>query len=160
MTSREQAVRAPTGLPYGQRKQLEDAQSAVPLPDNTSPASGGQGVANVQPPNVFAPTTRPGEPLTAGAAAGPGPAQLELLPPDPVAHLRALYARFPHEDLRRLLERANEGSAGRGGTAATTNAPQPPTRTSQPTGPQTPQSPNPASATPPTPLGPPTETGL
>ena len=81
----------------------EDAQRAAPMAGGTppSPVSGGGAAQGAPPaqPNIFAPTERPNEPLTAGA---------ELLPPDPVAHIRALYARFPNDDLRRLLERASE----------------------------------------------------
>lgn len=155
MTSREQPVRAPTGLPYGEKQKLEQAQQAIPLPAQPSPQGGGQqqGEQPVERPDVFAPTGRPSEPLTAGAASGPGPQSLELLPPDPVAHLRALYQRFPHEDLRRLLERASEssgrGASGRGGAESPTP--------SQPTGPvaQPPQS---GSPTPPEPRSSPPST--
>lgn len=111
MTARPtQPVEAPTGLRYGERKQLEDSQRAMPLPDNTpSTATGTSGEpAPVSRPNVFAPSDRPGEPLTAGAAEGAGPSQLGLLPADPVAHIRALYQIAPNDDLRRLLERASE----------------------------------------------------
>lgn len=109
MTTRTQPVQAPSGLGYGQRKQLEDAQKQVPLPDRTpvSASTSPQG-APVARPDVFGPTERPDEPITAGAAAGAGPANLALLPPERYAHIQALYNMFPHEDLRRLWERASE----------------------------------------------------
>lgn len=155
MTSREQAVRAPTGLKYGQRKQLEDAQKAVPLPDNTPQAGGGGQAPPVQPPNVFAPTARPGEPLTAGARGGAGPSPI-LPDMSGTELLRALVMNGydTSGDLRRLLERASSGTsrptpAGPPrppGSGATPGGPPP-----QPAQPQTP--PQPASPTPPPPTG-------
>lgn len=105
MTARDQPVRVPTGLKYGQRKQLEDAQKALPLPDNTpQPATGGQ-EAPVQRPDVFAPSERPGEPITAGAAAGAGPSP--MLPDTSGSEmLRAMIMNGLDQsgELRRLLE--------------------------------------------------------
>lgn len=108
MTSREQPVDAPTGLRYGEKKQLEDAQRVVPLPDNTTTASppSAAPTRQVERPDVFAPTARRSEPLTAGAAEGPGPADLSMLPPDPVSVLRAIYLQYPSPGIRRLLERS------------------------------------------------------
>lgn len=110
--SGEQPVRAPTGGNYGARRQLEAAQGAVPLPNNdpasTVPAAtsggggGGRPAAPVQAPDVFAPTQRPGEPLTAGS----GPEGFGMLPADPVETLRAIYLRSPSSGVRRLLEYA------------------------------------------------------
>lgn len=102
MTQRPtQPVREYTGLDYGENKRLNDAQKALPLPNNTPQTPTAAAVPQRQPvqrPNVFGPTQRPNEPLTAGAG---------LLPDDPIAHLRALYLKFPNEDLRRLIERAS-----------------------------------------------------
>lgn len=112
MTTRDQPIRVPTGLRFGERQELEEAQRQIPLPDttaDTATAVSGE-PAPVDRPDVFAPSERPDEPITAGAREGAGPANVGLLPPDPVAHLRALYQLFPHEDLRRLLERASERS--------------------------------------------------
>lgn len=63
----KQPMRAPTGLPYGDAGKLMAAQQAVPLPD-TTPDPG-------SPPPVMlhADTQNPGQPVTAGAAMGPGP---------------------------------------------------------------------------------------
>lgn len=69
---------APTGLPYGEHKQLVDAQRAVPLPA-APPATAGPAVASPVPttpgslPPFDRPTERPDEPVTAGLAVGPGP---------------------------------------------------------------------------------------
>jgi hypothetical protein len=52
-----------------------------------------------------APTQRPGEPLTTGLPTGPGGGPEALgLPTDPVSNLRKIYAQYPTEDLRALLE--------------------------------------------------------
>ena len=102
-----QPVRAPSGGPQGQRKQLETAQKAIPLPEGSGPPGGAappNGVAPVQRPDVFGATTRPGEPLTAGAPAGPGSNGIGMLPDDPVEFLRAVYLQFPSPGLRRLIE--------------------------------------------------------
>lgn len=121
MTARDsQPVRAPTGLDYGERKQVTDAQRAAPLPDNRSqppgggqgggPPGGGGGGQGAPVADVFGPTDRPNEPATAGAALGPGSTSLEtLLPPvdDAVETLRALVvAGFGGPGVRRMLERA------------------------------------------------------
>lgn len=119
MTARDsQPVRAPSGLDYGERKQLTDAQRAAPLPDNRGgqpapppgggPGGGGGRAAPVV--DVFGETDNPSEPATAGAALGPGSTSLEtLLPPvdDAVETLRALVvAGFGGPGVRRMLERA------------------------------------------------------
>lgn len=82
-----QPVRAPTGMGYGERKQLVDQQRAAPLPGSqpvVAPRQDpqqerlGQGIeqARAMPFDevpIGAPTQRPAEPLTAGVAVGPGP---------------------------------------------------------------------------------------
>ena len=103
-----QPVRVPTGGPQGQRQQLETAQQVIPLPDRQggappAPTNG----APVERPDVFGATTRPGEPLTAGASEGPGPNGLGMLPDDPNELLRAVWLQFPSPGLRRLIEFAN-----------------------------------------------------
>lgn len=98
------------GLPYGENKALNDAMRATPDLRGQSPG-GGEGnpqpQLEVQRPDVFGPSQRPAEAITTGV-----PDQ-NLLPDDPVAFIRALYVRYPNEDLRRLLERAAEDMAGR-----------------------------------------------
>lgn len=106
-------VSAPRGQPYGARKQQVDAQKVVPLPNNQpsapSPATPPQGPP-VQRPNVFGPTQRPNEPITAGAALGPGPSGFESLLPDTSGTdvLRALIIAGldPDGTIARMLERA------------------------------------------------------
>lgn len=109
MTQRpSQPVQAPSGLGYGQRKALEDAQKQVPLP-NRQPARAAAGpqAAPIQRPNIFGATERPSEPITAGA----GPSQMGLLLDDPTELLRAIILQgFDRNgSLRRLLERMSRG---------------------------------------------------
>ncbi len=108
-----QPVRAPTGGPQGQRQQLETAQQAIPLPAGPVPPGGAappNGVP-VSRPDVFGVTSRPGEPLTAGAPAGPGPNGIGILPDDPIEFLRAIYVQFPSPGLRRLIETSGNQDA-------------------------------------------------
>lgn len=69
-------VQVPTGLQYGQRKQLEDSQHAVPVtvPSTVTatPAPAAPRPAPVITP-IHAPSQRPGEPITAGLSGGTGP---------------------------------------------------------------------------------------
>lgn len=81
LTTGTQAVSAPTGLPYGERQALEQAQQQAPLPqqagfDQTLAAAMGH---NFQPVGLGAPTQRPHEPITHGLPMGPG-AGPEILP--------------------------------------------------------------------------------
>jgi len=60
-----QPMRDVSGLPYGEAGALREMQQAAPLPESgpqTAPA----------PPTLGEPTERPGEPVTSGAAMGPG----------------------------------------------------------------------------------------
>jgi hypothetical protein len=65
-----QPVRDPGGLPYGENQALRQQQQAAPM---------AQAPAAPAPATPFdAPTARPGQPVTAGANAGPGPDQSVL----------------------------------------------------------------------------------
>lgn len=114
MTARPQPVREYTGLDYGENKRLNDAQKALPLPNNqpTSGAASPQGQP-VSRPNVFGPTERPNEALTAGAALGAGPPQRGMLPDDGLDALRAMVMNgFDTTGaVRRMLEREANRSA-------------------------------------------------
>lgn len=114
---------AATGQQYGMRKQQMDAQRAMPvaappspaLPPTTggAPAPAGPALPPAPAPGqvvpLDAPSMRPDEPVTAGLPVGPG-AGVEALGPfagqgeDVGMQLRAIYAQFPNEDLRSLLE--------------------------------------------------------
>lgn len=71
-----QPQRTPTGLPYGEAGALTEAQRAAPLPESGPSAA-------PPPPKLSEPTANPGQPVTAGAALGPGPGP-EALAPQPV----------------------------------------------------------------------------
>ena len=106
-----QPVRVPTGGPVGQRQDLETAQGAIPLPERREGSPEDQGpspgpnnpIIPVNRLDVFGPTGRPDEPLTAGASQGPGPGQIGMLPPDPIQELRATQMTFPSPGLGRLI---------------------------------------------------------
>jgi hypothetical protein len=93
MTAGAQAVRAGASQEYGQRKQLEDQQRAMPLP-----LVGRQGP-------VVRPSEMPNEPVTTGLPGGPGAGPEALAALSPLDELRVAYATHPNEDLRRLIER-------------------------------------------------------
>lgn len=120
-------IKAAPGQQYGKATAQIEAQRAVPVarpatdvvapapavgPDASAPASGPAAPPMPLPGQVIpldAPSQRPGEPITAGLAMGAG-AGPEALGPlggggeDVGMQLRAIYAQFPNEDLRSLLE--------------------------------------------------------
>lgn len=105
-------VKAAPSQGYGQRAALERAQQEMPMsrPAPAAPAPAGPAPTQRAPLTpLAAPTQRPDEPLTTGIASGPGPGPEVLggVSPgfDPIAaELRALYSRYPSEELRELLE--------------------------------------------------------
>lgn len=119
---------AASGQQYGQRSQQMAAQRAIPIarPSTDAVASAsasGPGAPSPAPgplpgqvTPLDAPTQRPGEPLTAGlpVGAGPGPEALGALGgggEDVATQLRAIYSRFPNEDVRSLLELLDDEDA-------------------------------------------------
>lgn len=93
-----QPIRAPSGGPHGQRKALEDAQRAAPLP-----AAGGVPATASPPPS---PAAIPGNVFDPGEMAGigsVGPGPIQAQPGDPYAALRVMYRMYPHPDIARLL---------------------------------------------------------
>lgn len=96
-----------SGLPYGENapaNQLLQAarqpgQSGVGAPPSQPPGGGAPGGANL--PDVFGPTNRPDEPITAGA---PG-SEPSVIPTDDASVIRAAYRAHPTPELERLLER-------------------------------------------------------
>lgn len=116
-----QAVKVATGEPYGVAQQLENAQRAIPLPNSAAtPASPAAAPAPVDagPPALPGqspfdrPTERPQEPVTAGLPSGPGPGPeiLASAPPDLIgAQLRTLFARYPNDDLLRVMALHEQG---------------------------------------------------
>lgn len=59
---------------YGERKELREMQQAAPMQGNTIPSAPAPTIATPRQPvtNLFAPTQRPDEPITAGAPVGAG----------------------------------------------------------------------------------------
>ena len=104
-----QPIRLASGGDYGDRAASEAMQQAAPLAaagqasTTGAPAGSATGPQGAPLPDVFGPTARPGEPITAGAPLGAGP-NGSMLPDDPDAQLRALYEAYPHPDLLALLE--------------------------------------------------------
>jgi hypothetical protein len=115
---------AASGQTYGKRSKQMAAQRALPMarpatdavpvasPQAATPAPQGPPAPAVMPGQVVpltAPSQRPDEPVTAGLplGAGAGPEALGPLAGasnDVAMELRAIYARFPNEDIRSLLE--------------------------------------------------------
>ena len=80
-------LNAPTGLPYGDRQKLIQAQHAVPMAPapapQTAPAAPAAPQTPTPPPGALdflRPTERPNEPVTAGLPIGPGPGPEALGP--------------------------------------------------------------------------------
>lgn len=107
---------------YGQRAAQEASIASVPLPAQgppPAPASGGgagvpaQGLPTGPPPvlpgslgPLNSPTSRPNEPITTGLPTGPGAGPEALMGGGalgPVDEIRAMYAAYPTDDMRRLL---------------------------------------------------------
>lgn len=97
-TAPAQPIRT-TDQGYGTQVQQAQAQQAVPLPDFSALS-------------LSRPTERPNEPVTAGVPAGPGPGPEILGPlsapeaPPVLEMLQRLYAEYPSNDLRSLVEEA------------------------------------------------------
>jgi hypothetical protein len=122
-----QPIQVASGQTYGMRAEQVAAQRAIPLAGATPvppPAAGSPpdagtraGQVSAAPPGPLpgqlvpldAPSQRPDEPVTAGLPVGPGGGP-ELLGDlqgegeDVEMQLRAIYARFPNEHIRRAIE--------------------------------------------------------
>jgi hypothetical protein len=95
-----------TGLGYGEKQQLEKVAAAAPMAARSGPAGAGGPVApptGPPLPDMYGPTERPGEPITAGAAVGPGGGPLHV-PPDEDEALWVAYEKAPSADLLAILE--------------------------------------------------------
>lgn len=68
-----QAIRPYTGMPYGQGQALMQQQASAPMAKGTTPAPAMSGLGLPAVPQLTDPTQNPGQPVTAGANAGPGP---------------------------------------------------------------------------------------
>ena len=99
-----QPVRAASGQPYGQRGKQEASQRAVPLPGERD-----------LPTPLSAPSSRPGEPIKAGAPFGPGRNAPRIRPQVPMAPVRPgsredvlltlqeAYRLYPSDDLLDMI---------------------------------------------------------
>lgn len=85
----------------GQRQDLTQLQQAAPLAPGGGGAPGpslpGPEEGGPLPQGILGPTAFPNEPITAGLD------EPKVLPRDPDDLLRALYQKYPHPDIARLL---------------------------------------------------------
>jgi hypothetical protein len=88
-----QPVRAPSGGAYGERQNLEQLQQAAPLAQTPGGDAGAGADVTADLVGFGAPTQMPDEPVTAGAAMGPGPGLEALGLPNQ-----------PDQDMLRLVE--------------------------------------------------------
>jgi hypothetical protein len=95
-TDGNQPVMPTSGLPYGENQALDAIQSAARMPQ-----MGGGGMPAIVP--LDAPSEFPREPITAGAAFGPGPGPSPTSGM-PVQKLRDTLARLMPNDLSGQLE--------------------------------------------------------
>lgn len=99
---------APSGA-YGEGVALERQAAAAPITSQGGGPAGAGGRPMPSPPSdMFAPTARPGEPITAGAAVGPG-AGPQHIPPDPDEALWVIYEQLPNDDLYALIQQRRRG---------------------------------------------------
>jgi len=108
------AMMAARGQTYGKRKEQLDAQRVVPMGRAPTEVQAQQVARRPQPAapgSLTAPTTRPMEPITAGAPFGEGPgpmgANIPMLSPNAdnvIEELRAIYQMFPNDDLLDLID--------------------------------------------------------
>lgn len=110
-TDLAQPVRVPNNLPYGQRKQMEEAQSASPLPQQ-DPLAQVLSMAqdtNFNPVPLNAPSARPNEPVTAGLASGAGPGPEVLQTSKGLSDTLARLANeTQNETIIQMLQRARQ----------------------------------------------------
>lgn len=98
-------VRMPD-VPYGQQRALLNQQAAAPLGDAggaNAPFPMQQQPQQPVRPDIFAPTERPNEPVTAGLPYGPGAMPPDQLEDDVDIILAALYAVNPHPVIAELI---------------------------------------------------------
>lgn len=78
-----QKLMTPTGMPYGETGQLEQAERSAPMAQSpsvpTAPVGGPPAGPDLA--GLGDPTARPGEPVTAGSPVGPGPGPEALARP-------------------------------------------------------------------------------
>jgi len=96
--SSKQPLRRLPDAEYGQNKAFVQQQQAAPLPQqNPIPVS----------PNVFAPTERPGEPVTQGQPIGEGSGPRQQIADNTDVILQALYQINPTPTLLEIINNRN-----------------------------------------------------
>ena len=99
-----QAVRRIPGMDYGEQQELTEQQKAAPLPKEETPKAPARRFSPVE---VFAQTQVPEQPITDGAALGPGRTGVKLTPEEKGdLYAIALAELFPTSDTVSL---ANDG---------------------------------------------------
>tara|TARA_E500000331_G_C17244265_1_gene708467 strand:- start:974 stop:1387 length:414 start_codon:yes stop_codon:yes gene_type:complete len=89
-------------MPYGQQTELLAQQAVSPLGDSGG-ANSPFPMQEQTRPNVFAGTERPQEPITQGAAFGPGTGPVDQLEDETDIILAALYSVNPHPAIAELI---------------------------------------------------------
>ena len=101
-----QAVRRIPGMDYGEQQALTEQQQAAPLPKEETPKAPAR---RFSPVDVFAQTQAPSQPITDGAALGPGRMGAQLSPQQINDQMIiALATKFPTTDLIDLLNVVTE----------------------------------------------------
>ena len=101
-----QAVRRIPGMEYGEQQALTEQQKAAPLPKEETPKAPAR---RFSPVDVFAQTQAPSQPITDGAALGPGRMGAQLTPQQINDQMIiALATKFPTTDLVDLLDAVTE----------------------------------------------------
>ena len=101
-----QAVRRIPGMEYGEQQALTEQQKAAPLPKEETPKAPARRFSPVE---VFAQTQAPSQPITDGAALGPGRMGAQLTPQQINDQMIiALATKFPTTDLVDLLDAVTE----------------------------------------------------
>ena len=101
-----QAVKRIPGMEYGEQQALTEQQKAAPLPKEETPKAPAR---RFSPVDVFAQTQAPSQPITDGAALGPGRMGATLTPTQRGdLFLKALAQTFPTSDTMALYEEGLE----------------------------------------------------
>ncbi len=96
------------GQQYGKQAEQARSMAAVPMAPPPSPVAPGSL------PALDAPTMRPDEPVTAGAAMGPGPGMEAIgsFGTSELDEIRSLYRLYPSNELREIIEELEEEEGG------------------------------------------------
>lgn len=104
-----QPARYASGMPYGDGQDFYDVQTSAPMAKTDNAAAGVRRARESQPRMVeepvtplFSPTQRPEEPVTSGAALGPGPGPMTYDQPPAVNALLRAAANDPTGELDAL----------------------------------------------------------